>query len=131
MPSIETFASRDRKEHASLDLGTTEPLEVVYYPNRITTEPFRLNGTSTVEQQAEHDAKLFCTIFASWDLTGPLINVRGETVVADGDIIPIDPDMIRIVPPLFRMQIMQALGAAIGPKASASPPSRKRSSSAP
>lgn len=127
MPSIDLYASRDRTERVTLDLGFSDPLVVTYYPNRITTERTSLNGTSSAEERAAHDASAFCDIFAAWDLTGPLINHAGETVVAESDVIPLEPDMIRLIPIGFRLQIMTALGASIAPKVTALPPSPTRS----
>lgn len=131
MPSVELYASRDRKERISLELpGFDEPLVVTYYPNRLTTERAapngNLSGPEHIEAQAARDATLFCDLFASWDLTGPLYNHAGETIVPEGEIIPIEPDIVRLIPPLFRIQVIQALTVAIVPKATASPPSPAR-----
>lgn len=128
MPSIETYAPRDLTEHVTIPFDGAESIEVEYFINRITTEGVSSkNGKAPdMEARAEADAQAICSMFAAWNLTGPLRNRAGEVVVAEGEVIPLEPDIVRLLSVAFRAALVQRFSEAIRPKLSALSPSRRR-----
>jgi hypothetical protein len=141
MPKIEAFAGRDMVRHATVTLtppGTTErvPLEVGFYPNRLTMEPMASNGHVPPEsltalhgatgEQAWTNVVSFCETVASWDLTGELRDSHTTVVVADGEPVPIEPEILLYVPTWIISQVTEKLLDLAFPNRATSAGARRR-----
>lgn len=138
MPSIAEVASRDATKTITVPLDApgvkvTFPVSVTYYPNRLTLEPVDLPEPEEGEPEAEEsdrtslrNAASFCDMVASWDLTGPLANRRGEEVVPADVPIPMRPEVIRCVPSWITVQVTQAVMDREFPNRTGARASRRR-----
>ena len=142
MPSLDTIADRDQRRHAKLQLenpdGVRFTMEVEFHVNRVTTEHVEVDIAPYFEEGETEDdldeseiaairnAVGFCDMVPVWDLSGPLKNRAGETVIERDQPIPMEPRYVRLVPLWLTNAITQKLLEIVNPNRTSSRRSRKR-----
>lgn len=124
MPSIVEIVPQDFPKPATITFNTPhgrEDVHVVFYPNRLTSEPFE-DGDED-DSQARDDpgktslrnAEQFVYSIKEWDVTGPLKSRKGVEVVDENTIIPLEPEIVRLLPAAFTNRITDELRMIINP----------------
>lgn len=125
MPSIAEVVPADLPKPADITFNTPhgrEIVHVIFYPNRLTAEPFTDDDDEGDGRRGDpaartslRNARQFVHVIKEWDVTGPVKNRKGEQVVGETDIIPLEPEIVRLLPATFTNRITDELTAIVNP----------------
>ena len=125
MPAVLEMVPTDLAKPAEIVFNTPNGrkiLHVVFYPNRLTSEPFEDDGeddggrrNDPAAKTSLRNARQFVHVIKEWDATGPILNRRGQEVVGEDEIVPLEPEIVRLLPATFTNRITDELTAIINP----------------
>lgn len=114
MPKLSKIQRPDITENVAIDFGDGEVLNLVVYPNKVTTQRQR-EMESLDEDDHEGFAALFFEILKEWDLTDDA-----------GEPLPFTAETIEAISVPTMLKISAGIGESLRPKSKSSRRSSRR-----
>jgi hypothetical protein len=135
VPSFDTISVRDVRTVRTIRLrnpetGAEADLEIKFYASRVTMaamqaasaiggEGVSLKPGATVDETLSQVARIegvmqslqrfLCRVVAEWDLTGPLLDIDGNELVAPGQPIPLRPEFVAHIDDWIVNQVIEQI----------------------